>query len=358
MTTIHLITGLGPGGTEKFLLEYLKYKNEKQNIVVLAGRGFYSEEFERLAKSVTYLNLNNFNLFSVVKLTLKLRKCERIRIICWLGHAQILGGVLSLFHKNAKLKFMYRQSIAEKNTLRLGEKFVLFLVVFFSRFADRNIFNSYLGKKKFQELGVDEKNSLVLHNGVNKKKFSFDINIRAKVRNRLGIKDGEFLVLWVGRWHHDKGTDLAFDIAYAACTEDRKLKFCFVGAKDDSLILSGTEKHKHPNILIHDVVQHIEDFYNAADLLYVTSRMEGCPNVVLEGCANSLPIISTDVGDVGYFLGDNNLLPFGAVDQFVKRIKEIKENGCERTNYKKLSTDKIYSANGCFAKLDKYLQEE
>ena len=148
---------------------------------------------------------------------------------------------------------------------------------------------------------------------MNKKKFSFDINIRAKVRKLLGIEDGEFLVLWVGRWHRDKGTDLAFDIAHAACTEDSKLKFCFVGAQDDSLISAGAEKYKHPNILIHDVVQHIEDFYNAADLLYVTSRMEGCPNVVLEGCANSLPIISTDVGDVGYFLSGNKLLAFGMI---------------------------------------------
>lgn len=39
-------------------------------------------------------------------------------------------------------------------------------------------------------------------------------------------------------------------------------------------------------------------FINACDLLLMTSRHEGCPNIVKEALACNVPIVSTDVGDV------------------------------------------------------------
>jgi glycosyltransferase involved in cell wall biosynthesis len=43
----------------------------------------------------------------------------------------------------------------------------------------------------------------------------------------------------------------------------------------------------------------LHSLYSGMDLLVVTSRSEGCPNAVLEALALGIPVVSTDVGDVG-----------------------------------------------------------
>jgi len=44
--------------------------------------------------------------------------------------------------------------------------------------------------------------------------------------------------------------------------------------------------------------EEVNLFYNAADVLLLTSFHEGSPNVIKEAMACNCPIVSTDVGDV------------------------------------------------------------
>jgi len=45
-------------------------------------------------------------------------------------------------------------------------------------------------------------------------------------------------------------------------------------------------------------------FYNAADVVLVTSKWEGSPNVVKEALACNVPVVSTPVGDVAVWLNE------------------------------------------------------
>jgi len=64
------------------------------------------------------------------------------------------------------------------------------------------------------------------------------------------------------------------------------------------------------NIQFHTVSginqEQLVYFYNAADLLLLTSLSEGSPNVIKEAMACNCPIVSTDVGDVKDIIGQTD----------------------------------------------------
>jgi teichuronic acid biosynthesis glycosyltransferase TuaC len=45
-------------------------------------------------------------------------------------------------------------------------------------------------------------------------------------------------------------------------------------------------------------------YINASDVIILTSKWEGSPNIIKEAMACNIPIVSTDVGDVRWLLGD------------------------------------------------------
>jgi len=74
-------------------------------------------------------------------------------------------------------------------------------------------------------------------------------------------------------------------------------------------------------INIHQVynqtTEKLNQYYNAADLLLLTSFHEGSPNVIKEAMSCNIPIVSTDVGDVKWVFGETKgcfLTTFDAKD--------------------------------------------
>jgi glycosyltransferase involved in cell wall biosynthesis len=59
-----------------------------------------------------------------------------------------------------------------------------------------------------------------------------------------------------------------------------------------------------PLVHIQDPIPNVQDAYRAADLVVLSSRHEGTPNVVLEAMASGLPVVATAVGDTPRYVED------------------------------------------------------
>jgi len=78
-------------------------------------------------------------------------------------------------------------------------------------------------------------------------------------------------------------------------------------------------------LIILNGINHVEipKYLNSADVLLVTSLWEGSPNIIKEAMACNCPIVSTNVGDVEWVIGNTEgcyLTTFNPQD-VAKKIK-------------------------------------
>lgn len=152
---------------------------------------------------------------------------------------------------------------------------------------------------------------------------------RAAMRERFGVKPGDFAMACVGRLSHEKGQDLLLD-ALRGLEPD--------GNRTAVLLLAGDGPYRQrfealaPPLAGRVEVRflgHINDVsavYDACDLLVMPSRSEGTPNAILEAMSHGLPIVATRVGSVPIMVEDGRdalLVEAGDVAGLTIRIQRL-----------------------------------
>lgn len=149
--------------------------------------------------------------------------------------------------------------------------------------------------------GVPRARISVRHNSVNLDRTAKPEEVRV-LKERLGIEEGERVVLAVGRFSREKAhADLINAMHLLQDTHpDINYKLVLVG--------DGPERERLQSLiesfgLIDRIIfaGHVSDalpYYALADLLALPSHSEGSPNVILEAMAAGVPIVATNVGGV------------------------------------------------------------
>ena len=149
-------------------------------------------------------------------------------------------------------------------------RFMVRLNIFFSRhFYDHSIVKS---SEMYNVLPFNRMS--IIPNGVDLAVFK--PSDRNEARSRIGVKPGEKLAIFVGSPdRNEKNYALASEAVSRSAYKDLRL------------------------LTVQNIDQNMLPFYyNAADVLLLSSFHEGSPNVIKEAMACNCPVVSTDVGDV------------------------------------------------------------
>lgn len=146
---------------------------------------------------------------------------------------------------------------------------------------------------------LNTKKVALIPNGVNTGHFASKDKIRA--RESLNIDQETRLVIFVSNPARAEKNFTLAEKAVNLCSDPKILLIQLSGLEHSSLI----------------------DYYNAADVMVLSSFHEGSPNVIKEAMACNCPIVSTRVGDVEWVFGDTEgcyLASFDPVD-FAQKLK-------------------------------------
>lgn len=151
------------------------------------------------------------------------------------------------------------------------------------------------------QAGVPRDRIIVCHNSVTAPPVVSEESKRA-LKERLGIVNGERVLLAVGRLSREKGHRDLVDAVTLLRQLNSELKFKLVivgeGPEREHLERMVSQKRLAAFVLFIGHVKDISPYYAIADALALPSHSEGSPNVLLEAMAAGLPVIATAVGGV------------------------------------------------------------
>jgi glycosyltransferase involved in cell wall biosynthesis len=168
---------------------------------------------------------------------------------------------------------------------------------------------------------------------------------RGSIVAKRGWPDDSLILVFVGRLDHQKDPLLSLEVIKSAIDKHPQIRFLMIGdgvlrAEVESAIDAlGLQKQVH---LFGAMEQHkVAEILRSSDLMLLTSAYEGMPRCVVESLGCGVPVVSTDVGEVGLLIkpGTNGQIAesreakdlVAAVDDCVKNLEAYSGSPCARS---------------------------
>ena len=224
---------------------------------------------------------------------------------------------LSGRRRNTKIFWGVRCSDMDQARYGVLFRIVLRLCAWLSRSPDGIIANSHAGLDLHLSLGYRPKRAVVVHNGFDTERFRFDPGSRQRIRQSLGIDEGQFVI----------GT-----VARVDAMKDYPTLLTEIGQLEGVTALAvgkGTEAlPKSEGLIALGERSDVVDIFSAIDVLVSASAFgEGLSNVIGEAMATGRPIVATNVGDAAQLVGDGGIIvPPGRPDLLADAVSRLRDD--------------------------------
>ena len=302
-SVIHLITGLERGGAERFLNNLVSngLKGQFNNSVIsLMTEGYYGKLLKKKKIPVFSLDMKRGQInFSGVKKLREILIDQKPDIIQgWMYHgnlAALLGYIM--VNRKVKLSWTIRLSLEIYKRMKLTTRLAIKLGSYLSKIPDLIIYNSNRSLKQHRTIGYNKENDFSIPNGFDTKVWKPNKKIRLNLRNKLGLSNTAKVIGYVGRGDDQKDIPTLFKAFDRVCTKHSNIFLITIGRN----LKKYSTKNK--NIIFLGQQSNVQDLMKTFDLLCLSSKAEGFPNVIGEAMSTGLPCVTTDVGDAKDIVG-------------------------------------------------------
>lgn len=142
---------------------------------------------------------------------------------------------------------------------------------------------------------VAHKRVVVLPNAIDTRRFAFDEQQRARVREQLQIDQDVLVLGHVGRFCYQKNHHFLIDI-FAALRRRNRAKLLLIGEGELTQQICDLVRQKglEEEVIFLGGKQDTAPYYNAMDAFCLPSFYEGLPVVAVEAQCNGLPCLLSD----------------------------------------------------------------
>jgi len=336
----HIITGLGVGGAETFLLRLIPEleKSGFQSVVIyLTGTGDYVDAYTKKGISVISLGINSpvQAVTGFWRLRAILRKEAPDIVQAWMYHANLLGGLAAKMLKIPSMFAVLQSNLSPK----VNKKLTTVMIRIGAKLSKLNsgavLYDSNAARAAHEAVGFDSIKSIVIPNGVDPEKFMPDHVLRDEIRAELGITPDAIVIGHVARYDVQKDHRTFLQAVNQIRTRNASLNVIMVGDGVDwqnSDLTNELDRDEASQWLyLLGPRSDVARLYNGMDIFCSSSIGESCPNVVLEAMIMGLPCVATDVGDVRRMIGDNGLVvPPSSVKKLVIALTNVIDSDADK----------------------------
>lgn len=151
-------------------------------------------------------------------------------------------------------------------------------------------------------------------------------NPKGNIREELGLKSGDFLVLSVGELNENKNHATAIRAIASLGDDPIHYALCGKGPLMERLVRLAETLGMEERVHFLGYRRDLAGILAGADLFIHPSRREGLGLAALEAVYCGLPIVASDIRGIRDFVPEDCRVPAGNVSAFARAIRENLEN--------------------------------
>lgn len=341
------------GGQESFVFNTIQHMNLRTMRVdaltpYYCDNQIYKTIIEKEGGKIVELNLpflpgkSRFNILKPLDKFLKKEKYDVIHVHS--GSISVLTEVALVARLHSVRKIIVHSHCAS-NHKTIKYKLIKLLSIPIIEYCatDFCACSKVAGEWKFSRRIVENK-LRIIKNGIDLKKFAFDVATRNQYRKRLKISEDTFVVGHVGRFSNQKNHLFLIDIFAELIKQYNNCKLLLIGSGETQEEVKLKVKHMglSDDVIFAGNVQNVNEYMQVMDVFVLPSLYEGLPIVGVEVQASGLPVVvSASVSEELKLTENVCYVQLGNPTAWVTEI--IKYMNMERRNNQNVLTEKEYN---------------